>query len=87
MKKYLCILAAAFLMSAVLPGCRRSSEMMPETTGMPTVTSPSVIWESTAPSEETFPPVHTISPEEEAMIDATIEDGNGPIPSQKPAAK
>ena len=85
MKKYLSILTALLLVSVSLSGCREKAEILPETTGMPTVTSPSVSWESI--TETTLPPVHTISPQEEALTDATIEDGNGPIPSQKPAEK
>ena len=72
MKKPLMILFSLITVLSLFSGCRRRANMVPAT--LPT--QPAV----TRPSENTLP-------DREDSTRETIEDGNGPIPSQKPAMK
>ena len=96
MKKHVLILSAAFLVLCLLGGCRNKTIPVPgtEQTRPMESTFPSTLptAESTAAADETNaaestgstdPSVHTVPPEELASIEATIEDGNGPIRGQE----
>ena len=76
MKKFLFLLLPALLAGSLLTGCRRNTLMPPETT-VPHATVPTATRD---PHPATEPMGRSLLPER--ATDATIEDGNGPIPSQ-----
>ena len=87
MNKHMLTFCAVFTLLGLLTGCRGQTEYLPATEPsrpLATVetkapTDPAAEPEITAP-DETVSPVHTVP--QEALTEATIEDGNGPIPSQ-----
>ena len=74
MKKSALILFSLLTLVSIMSGCRRAEDMMPTT--MPT--RPMMT--------ETVRPADPIPGYQEGTRE-TIEDGNGPIPSQKPAVR
>ena len=85
MKKHVLIMFSILLVLSLFTGCRQMTAVLPATE--PTKPAPTAkpSLPETEPSEtmqeDTISPVHTIPPEDGP--DATIEDGNGPIPSQE----
>ena len=81
MKKHLLIVSSLVILAALFSGCRRMENPMPET--MPTRPLATV----TPSYDPTWPETTASTPMESLNEEPTIEDGNGPIPSQKPDAK
>ena len=88
MNKHMLTFCTVFTLLGLLTGCRNRTEFLPATEP----SRPLATIETTAPtsaatepetfsSEETISSVHTVPPED--LTEATIEDGNGPIPSQE----
>ena len=84
MKKQIGILFAALLLPFMLDGCSKLPDPVPEISEAVEDIMPSMTIPETAATETQEPSAHTISPDQEESISATIEDGNGPIPSQNP---
>ena len=93
MKKNKLTFFTVFTLVILLSGCRNRVETLPATEPsrpLATVESTSTEPHSTRETETGFTEVteasvHTVPPE--ALTEATIEDGNGPIASQENAAK
>ena len=86
MNKHMLTFCAVFTLLGLLSGCRNRTEYLPATEpsrplATVEITEPSLEEMETAAPEETVSPVHTVPPED--LTEATIEDGNGPIPSQE----
>ena len=92
MKKHISIVFAMALALSLFTGCRKRMEPVPTT--MPT-TVPTRPAATAAPTEAmtqpstraTVSPVTTDPTYREDSVESTIEDGNGPIPSQNPSAR
>ena len=84
MKRRLILLGTALVLGAVLTGCRRDMPPMVTTETVP----PLATVPTTRPREETTflprpePEVPTVTAQDQALPENTIEDGNGPIPAQ-----
>ena len=73
MKKLIVTALTLLTLCSLFTGCRRKMDMMP----------------TTVPTRATVSPVYptTTSPSVGTAPRETIEDGNGPIPSQRPTMK
>ena len=84
MKRRWILLGTALVLGAVLTGCRRDMPPMVTTETVP----PLATVPATQPQEETKylpgpePEVPTVTAQDQALPESTIEDGNGPIPAQ-----
>ena len=94
MNKHMLTFCTVFTLTVLLAGCRSKAEMLPATEpSRPLATVESTATEPHPTLTETMPElpmedptsVHTVPPEE--LTEATIEDGNGPIPSQENPAE
>ena len=88
MNKHMLTFCAVFTLLGLLSGCRSRTEYLPATepsrplaTIETTLPSSEATVPETVSPDETVSPVHTVPQEE--LTEATIEDGNGPIPSQE----
>ena len=81
MKSPFFLLLTALLTLSLFAGCNEKEAVFPEDR-LPISTTEVTLPRKEPVTEMATDPVHTVSPEDLASMEATIEDGNGPIPSQ-----